>query len=432
MTERPEEKADRSRLLSAFQFGQTIAQNIRIKVVSDLFVKAGRFFLVVLAARLLEPEQFGLYTWAFSLGNILANVSDFGLQVHLSREIAQHPEARSALLSQAIRGKGILTGCALFALALLVFVYPRPWSVKFLLVLAAMAYLAVSWTELWNYFFRGMQQLGREARLNLGQMLLGASLAALLLVRGHGPAGLFVALLTAALITTGLALRQIASLGSLGANEHRPARIAVSRAAPIGVAILLSILYFRVDVFFLERMLGDTAVGAYGAAYRILESLLFVPAAFLAAIYPAFSEAVERGPERNKELFRVSLLWMVSLSAVVVTGLVAFAPLIIGLLYGEAYAEAGPILRALAPSLLFIFPNYALTHFLIALQGQKWNALFAGVCLAINAVGNVFAIARWGPVGAALTTVLTEATLFVLCWIAVRRRLDHGANQVRA
>jgi O-antigen/teichoic acid export membrane protein len=108
----------------------------------------------------------------------------------------------------------------------------------------------------------------------------------------------------------------------------------------------------------------------------------------------------------------------------VVAGLVVFAPFAIEILYGDNYVGAGPVLRALAPSLLFIFPNYALTHFLIALQGQKWNAVFAGACLAVNAIGNVFAIAKWGPVGAALTTVLTEATLFLLCWVAVRRRMS--------
>ena len=170
-------------------------------------------------------------------------------------------------------------------------------------------------------------------------------------------------------------------------------------------------------------MCGDAEVGRYGAAYRLLESLLFLPAIFLAAIFPAFAERARTSAVEMRRLHDVTLRWMLLLSGVIVAGLLLFSSLGLRLLFGPGYEGSAPILRALAPSLVFIFVNYALTHFLVALHAQKWNAIFALACLALNSGLNLILIPRLAGVGAALATVATEALLFVLCFAMVRRCL---------
>jgi O-antigen/teichoic acid export membrane protein len=410
------------KLREAFGFGSVVAANLRVKAISEIFVKAGRFALILAAARLLGPDRFGLYAFAFAFGNILANASDFGLQMFLSREVAQGERSRVAVLGQVIRAKGVLTLCVGLLLTAAALLYPRPAEVRVLLVLMTAVAVAHSWNELWNYFFRGIQSLKEEAVLNLLNMFVGTGLGILLLVRGGGVVGLSLALLAAEISTCILALLLLRHRGDLDMKMAAPAAgRAIREAAPIGIAILLSILYFRIDTIFLERMKGDAAVGAYGAAYKILESFMFLPAIFLAAIYPAFAETMRNSLQQMRRVYRNSLRWMLLLGTSIVVGTLLFAALGLRILYGQAYAEAVPVLRVLSPALLFIFINYALTHFLVALRGQKWNAIFAGVCIGINVLLNFLLIPRWGGIGAAAATVVTEATLFVLCFIAVRK-----------
>jgi O-antigen/teichoic acid export membrane protein len=395
-----------------------------VKAASEIFVKAGRFLLILVAARLLGPDRFGLYAFSFAFGNILANVSDFGLQMFLSREVAQGDRPRVAVLGQVIRAKAILTFCVGLILLLAALFYPRPAEVRVLLALMTAVAVVHSWNELWNYFFRGIQSLRQEAGLNLLNMLLGSGLGILVLFRGAGVAGLALALLAAEVATCSAGLLLLRRRGDLALKIETPAAGgAIREAAPIGVAILLSILYFRIDTIFLERMKGDAAVGAYGAAYKILESFMFLPAIFLAALYPAFARTTRSSLEQMKRLYRTSLRWMVLLGGAIVLGIVLFASFGLRLLYGQAYAEAVPVLRILSPALLFIFVNYALTHFLVALRGQKWNAIFAGVCVLVNVGLNFLWIPRYGGVGAAAATVGTEGVLFVLCFLAVRRQM---------
>jgi O-antigen/teichoic acid export membrane protein len=410
------------RVREGFGFNRTVSKNIRVKAASEIVAKAGRFLLILFAARILGVSQFGTFSFAFAFGNILANISDFGLQMYLSREVAQSPARRRSVLAQVARAKLILVagvGAILIAALLL---YPRPGDVRLLMALMTAVAVLHSWNELWNYFFRGIQSLREEAMLNLLNMGIGAAAGLTLLFTGAGAIGLCLGLLAAEAITLAVAVPLLRSRLGPGADVPVPrAASAIREAAPVGIAILLSILYFRIDVVFLERMVGDAAVGAYSAAYRILEGFLFLPAIFLAALYPAFAESARTDPAEMRRIYGNSLRWMGLLALLIVAGCVLFAPLGLRLLYGRAYEDSAPVLRVLAPSLFFIFVNYALTHFLVALRGQKWNAVFAGACLAVNVACNLVLIPRYGGIGAAIATVATEAALFLLCFVAVRR-----------
>ena len=48
---------------------------------------------------------------------------------------------------------------------------------------------------------------------------------------------------------------------------------------PLGAGVLLSALYFRIDVYFIEQWQGLEAVGGYNAVFRLVEALRLMPAA---------------------------------------------------------------------------------------------------------------------------------------------------------
>ena len=80
--------------------------------------------------------------------------------------------------------------------------------------------------------------------------------------------------------------------------EFWPTTSTSSEALPLGIAIFLSIGYTRVAVFLLEFRLGPLAVAEFSAAHRLVEPAQIVPAALLAAVFPAFSAALSRNPRQ--------------------------------------------------------------------------------------------------------------------------------------
>jgi O-antigen/teichoic acid export membrane protein len=77
------------------------------------------------------------------------------------------------------------------------------------------------------------------------------------------------------------------------------ARGFISGVAPLGLGVLLSALYFRIDVYFLEYLHGVEVVGAYNAAFRIVDALRLFPAAGLAVAYPMLCAATTFAPLRR-------------------------------------------------------------------------------------------------------------------------------------
>jgi O-antigen/teichoic acid export membrane protein len=417
---------------SHLPFDRNVRANLRIKALSEVVVKLSRFGLLVGAARLLGQDRFGLYAFALAAGNIVGNMGDFGLQLYLSREVARGKLEPGALLRQTIRAKLLLSGIALLLLGGGLLLFPRPVEEAGVFFLLGAAGLLLSWIELANYFFRGLQSLRQEALLNTTQTILATGSGLTVLLAGGGVLPLAVSQLLSAAATLALAAFLLRGPGALPAGSPVPApRIALAEAAPIGIAILLSVLYFRIDVFFLERIRGNAEVGAYTAAYKLIEGFLFLPAILLSAVFPAFTAAIGRGAEETARIYRASLRSTFFVSLGISAGLAVLAPTWLRILYGEAYVGSAPTLRLLAPALVFIFPNYALTHFLVALGGQKYNALFGAICVAVNALGNLLTVPAYGAMGSAAMTVATEATLFGLClWKvrALRARVHPGAG----
>ena len=192
---------------------------------------------------------------------------------------------------------------------------------------------------------------------------------------------------------------------------------------PLGIAIVASLLYYKVDVPMIRAIHGDTETGLYTAGYKLLEVLAIVPSILLAATFPALSDAVIRQPKRALALHKAALRWLLLSGGAGAIVLMIAPELIIGLLYGDRFDNAAPVLRALAPSVVLMFLNYLETHMLVALglvRQQMWISLSL---IAVNVGLNAWWIPRWGGAGAAIATAVTELCLFVAIAPLVQRDL---------
>jgi O-antigen/teichoic acid export membrane protein len=188
-----------------------------------------------------------------------------------------------------------------------------------------------------------------------------------------------------------------------------------SDVLPIGAGILLSALYFRVDVLLIEVWNGPAAVGQYNAVFRLIEALRLFPAAVVAVTLPVLFRASDPRP-----LIRTSASVTLFGLGVALVLWIAATPLI-GRLYGPGFVDAVPAFRILLLSFPLMSLNYVLTHQLIGWQGHR---VYAGICfvaLALNVGLNTRLIPAQSIVGAAWATVWTEVAITVGCALALGR-----------
>jgi O-antigen/teichoic acid export membrane protein len=402
---------------------------IAYKAFADLAGKGSLFVITVVAARRLSPESFGVFSLGSTLGWMLAVVSDFGIQQHLARAVARRPAEAPRLLHEWLR---VRLWTAAGATALVALGVAAAWSASSATPIAILAvvYACTGLIELLHYFYRGLSRSDVESALTLWQR--GGTLAFGLLALAWKPdvTILALAMLIPVAVTLAVSVRiatRLARLpeGAKDGGQLRPQIDADPDAAlcswpvfrrdvwPIGAGIVLSALYFRIDVFLVQLWSGTEAVALYNAVFRLVEALRLFPAAVLAVVLPSLVRAGDLRP-----LTRVAV--PVTGFAVAVTAVLwVSARWLIPFLYGAPYAAAVPAFRVLALSFPLLSLNYALTHQLVGWDGQRAYLWLCALALVVNVAVNAQLIPLWSIEGAAWATLATEIVITAGCCIAL-------------
>jgi O-antigen/teichoic acid export membrane protein len=386
---------------------------VAYKAFADLAGKGSLFLITIVAARRLSPAAFGVFAIGSTSGWILAVATDFGIQLHLARAIARRPADAAPLLHAWLRVRLWTTtaGLALAGVGLLTTGVRASFAVP--IAVFVLQYACSGLVEFLHYFYRGLSRSDLESSLTLWQRLATLGCGLFALAWHPGVTTLAVALLLPVAVTLGASLRIARSLLQHGDVRRVPGpaiTMAFRRDVwPIGAGIVLSALYFRVDVFLVQLWSGTESVALYNAVFRLIEGLRLFPAAVLAVTLPSLCRARDLGP-----LIRVS--WPVTAFAVVVTVVLwGAAGSLIPLVYGAPYAAAVPAFRVLLLSFPLLSLNYALTHQLVGWHGQRAYAVLCGLALVINVALNARLIPAWSIEGAAWATLGTEAFLTAGC-----------------
>jgi len=413
---------------------RTIRHNALIKLASELSGRLALFALVLFAARRLGEAGFGLYNYALALGFVLAQLADLGMQLVITREIAAGRETEGdatrgeGLVVIALRLKLLLSAVVAIVLWLIVSRYPGDRAALFLLSILP---LLQSFPEFTGYVYRGRQNLRVEARLLAaarialtlaGVVALLARADLLALAVSQVAVGLLFAVWSLRLLHRGgwlHSLRDALAIHRLAAGSMRVGYL-LRQSLPLGVSIFLSIAYVRLAVLLLQYRLGETAVAHFSAAARLTEPAQLVPASVMAAVFPAFTLALQRPGGEARRLGRRATLLLLAFGLVVAAGGWLVARWLIPLLYTADYVESVRVFQVLALSLIPAFVNYTLTHYLVARNQQVLMGAFTAAMLALHATLSWYLIPRVGVVGPAISIVGAELLLTGLCTAALR------------
>jgi O-antigen/teichoic acid export membrane protein len=393
---------------------------VAYKCFAELAGKGSMFVITVLAARRLSQHAFGVFSIASTLGWMLAVVADFGIQLHLARAVARNPENSTRLLGRWLTVRLWTAASAIVVVAATL----SAWGPTGLpLLLFVIVYACNGLIEFLHYFYRGLSRSDIESILTIWHRATLLGCAGALLVWMPSVTGLAVAMLLPAVATLILSLRIAVRLGR-AAVAASPVSSKTSMTAPgaefrreilpIGLGIVLSAFYFRIDIFLVELWRGTQVVALYNAVFRLIEALRLFPAAVLAVTLPLLVRAGNWRP-----LARVSLVVTVFAAAASAV-LWIVAPLLIPTIYGAEYAAAVPAFRILTLSFPLLSLNYALTHQLIAWSGERWYAATCGAAVIVNIGLNVQLIPVLSIDGAAWATLGTEVFLTAACVVGLQ------------
>lgn len=402
---------------------------ITYRTLSDVAGKAAVFAVTVLAARRLSRDAFGIVSLGTTLGWMVAVATDFGMQMHLARSVALRPGEARHLLETWLRVRQRTAVIGLVLVGVAVGATEMEGARALTLLIFVSVYLVGGLVEFLHYFYRGLSRSDIESTLTLGWRGTSLACAAAVLWWRPDVTVLALALLVPACATFAVSLRRGRRLAPVEHHEERRTSAPVDVRGelgrdvwPIGAGIVLSAVYFRVDVLLIELWRGTEAVGLYNAVFRLVDALRLFPAAVLAVVLPSLVRATSTG-----SMFQVSA-GLTGFGVGVSLVLWPLAGWLVTLVYGAAYAETVPAFRVLLLSFPLMCLNYALTHQLIGWQRHRAYAAICATALVFNLALNARLIPALSIVGAAWATVGTELVVTCGCAAALwrARRRDHA------
>src|SRR5438874_7262019 len=238
--------------------------------------------------RKLGPAHYGSFTVLINLSAIASVLLDLGFNVLFVREGARHHDQIQRYLRNVMSLRLVMSMAALGLLAVLL----APLHLTNLLVPGFVLMVLTSYSTLLRNGLYAVQQLGYEA---IAVILESIILLALVLYGGRTHQGIFYYVWAYAIqyafscvfFAVVLAAKRIAVIGWRFAPDLL--REWFWKGLPFALTFVLTILYFRIDQPLVYVLRSPTDAGYYAAAYKPIESLLFVPMTFLSIVFPVLS-----------------------------------------------------------------------------------------------------------------------------------------------
>jgi O-antigen/teichoic acid export membrane protein len=379
---------------------------------------------VVITTRYLGSAGYGKVALAFAFIQMLGVLADVGLLTVVVREISRDPDQTDRLVGNALVLRLALSLVTL-ALAVIASIL-LPWDhqvrvailiagVPFVLGLVNSALVAV------------LQARLRMDRAAVADVVGRAASFAALVVAVTLDLGFYAVVGTAA-VGAAVTLAITAAIVRREAHPAPRAERAVWRsllraALPIGAALAVSEIFFRLDTLLVSAFRSYHEVGLYSLSYRIVELIAILPAIVMTSVFPLMSSYLRDDRGRATRTIDAAGDLFVAVGVPIAVGGLIVAPDLVRAIGGDEFAGAADALRLLLFAVALAFVSGLFGHSLIA-GGRQASALRLGLlALGLNLVANLAAIPAWGIEGAAAVAVASEVLLVTGGYLLVRREL---------
>lgn len=405
-------------------------RNTALVVAARLLSKVMVFAVVLIVIRSMGASSgnYGRFTSLVVYSALVSIVADLGLRPLFTREVAKDRSLLTPYLNSILSLKLVLSLPVLVILYIAVSI-GLPGLSPYVLPTFALL-VATSFSNQLRATFYAAGELRYEAIAIMGESFV-LLVAAVLVALGHFPWWSFLWVYTAsygftAVYAAIIAVRRFDHRFRFDLDFARLSMLA-RESLPFGLTVVLSTLYFKVDVPILTVFTSYVAVGIYGAAYKYLEAVVFVPQTLMDPIFPALSQLAHAGGDRLESAATKVYKMLAVVGLPVTLGMLVFAAPIIRYTI-PGYDRAIPVLQVLAFGVFFLFVNNVFLYTLNAMGRQSDSTRLAVISLVINVALNLVLIPNNNPyiggyMGAAWATGLTELGLFIGGWIYLRKHL---------
>ncbi len=369
-------------------------------------------------ARYLGPEKFGILSYAISFVGLFSAISSLGLNAIVIRDLVKFPDKKNEILGSAFWLK--ISGAFLMLLLLWITLWFTDTDnfTKLMIFIIASSAVFQSFNVI-DFYFQSLVLSKYVVWVNSVGLFI-SSIIKLLLIYNHAPliAFAWVILFDSIILAIGYVYVYIKNVNDFVIRKFKlhkeTAKSLLRDGWPLVLTTIFISIYSQLDQVMIKNMVNNYEVGQYSAAAKLNSFFAFLPSVVLISLTPAIVKA----KKKSMDLFlqRLQLLYdlVATYGLIVALFILIFADLIIRYSYGEAYSESATIMRIIVFSNLFSFLGAASSRWFINM-GYERKILYRNLFgVTVNIISNYIFIKRFGAIGAAYTTLLSQISANLL------------------
>lgn len=319
-----------------------VRRGLAWSTVNSLVLRLGSLVLGIFLARILVPEDFGVYAIALTVQAILMTLADLGMSVDLVR--ASDPERRAPTVATLSLISGIvLAGLMTLSAVPVAGLMGAPDAAGVIAALSVTLVIAGAGVVPYAQLQRRFEQRKFFA-CTAADFVVGTAVTIALVLAGMGPMALAIGRVVAQLTSTTMQFA-LAGLRPVFGFDREVARSALGYGLPLASANLLSWALLNIDNVVIARVAGVASLGLYVLAFNVSSWPINAIGQAIRGVSLAGFARASRSGEDTSLAMALSLTWAVALPVGVL--LAALAEPLVVLLYGARWRAAAPVLAAL-------------------------------------------------------------------------------------
>jgi polysaccharide transporter, PST family len=382
---------------------------------ADRILRMGAGLVVgVWVARYLGAENYGLFNYALAFVSLFSPIFTLGLDDVVVNRIVHESSKKEEILGTTFWLKllgGIVSVLMICGVFLLTEHDPAKKSNILLIAILSVTgvFRASDTIEIW--FQSQVKSKYAVVAKNIAYLLTTFIKVALILTKQPLLAFAWVTLaeFAASAICLAIAYRMRGFSFRLWKWSLPLAKTLMKESLPLLFSGFAILIFMKIDLIMLGQMKNNTEVGIYSAAVRVSELWYFIPTAIVSSVAPKIYAAKKESETLYYKRMRQLLRLLAFISIAISIPMTFLSGNIIGIMFKNGFAEAGPILAVHIWTSLFVFMGVATSPWFIAegLNHISFGKTLIGAIL--NVILNFLLIPEYSGMGAAIATIISQA-----------------------
>lgn len=366
----------------------------------------------VLSARYLGPSNYGALNYTASFVTFFTSIATLGMEGVIIKKMIASSKDEGGYVGTCLLMRAISAAMSSMAIVLIVFLLNPGDKVKVLLAFLQSLQLFFQAVYIIDSWF---QRYYKSKYISIGKIVAYLVVAAYKIILMLNAASIewfaFANSLSGLVIAVMLFLFYKKNKGPKLFLRLTLGKDVLKDSYHYILSGLMVSIYSQMDKIMIGKMISDTDVGLYTTATAICGMWIFVPTAIIQSFRPTIMELRQKNniqmyEKRLKQLYSAIIWLCISVSFVITLA----APLIVGILYGEAFMGAVTTLRIAIWFETFSMIGTARGIWILCENKNKYVKYYLAIGAGVNLILNSIMIPTLGIEGAAIATLITQIT----------------------